>query len=68
MPESNCCQEDGYACGPFADQELEIEQLKTALQKIAEYGERHMGYVNAAIDGKPLSVFAREASGVPKPR
>jgi hypothetical protein len=28
MPESNCCQEDGYACGPFMDQEREIKRLR----------------------------------------
>lgn len=36
MPESNCCQEDGWACGPFMDQEKEIEELRAALQEIAD--------------------------------
>ncbi len=36
MPESSCCQEDGWACGPFMDQEREIDALRSALQKIAD--------------------------------
>lgn len=34
MPESSCCQEDGDACGPFIDQEREIERLRGALKTI----------------------------------
>lgn len=32
MPESSCCQEDGEACGPFMDQEREIDRLKAVLK------------------------------------
>lgn len=37
------------------------EDLLEALEAIAQYGEAHGGYVNAQIDGKPISVFARTA-------
>lgn len=31
MPVSSCCQEDGDACGPFIDQEREIEALRKVI-------------------------------------
>ncbi len=42
----------------------EIERLRTALDKIATYGEDYHGYVNAVIDGKPVSRFARAALNI----
>ena len=45
-------------CNETADYILNLE---TALERIARYGEEHGGCVNPIIDGKPLSVFARDS-------
>jgi hypothetical protein len=34
MPTSSCCQEDGDACGPFVDQEREIDRLKVEIERL----------------------------------
>ena len=45
MPESSCCQEDGDACGPFIDQEREIERLR----KLIHDAERELENVLVSV-------------------
>lgn len=55
----------GYVVGKEAGRaelewlRAENERLRAALEKIASYGERHLGYLNCRIDDMSLSKFAR---------
>lgn len=60
MTESSCCQEDGDMCGPFHDQQIEIDRLtadnarlRASLKGIAEF---------CSGDDRTLSAIGRLAS------
>ncbi len=64
-PISSCCQEDGWACGPFSDQESEIARLhallarcRTVLGNMARENEGAI-FNRWPIDHEPLRNDAR---------
>ncbi len=79
MPESSCCQEDGDACGPFVEQEREIERLKLAnewlrygLEEIVRgtdmrAGNGHAWEFGVAMDTLRAAGLGADGPGIQKP-